>query len=227
MHAPRSLLHTLVVTAIAAALACSRKDAPADATPTPTPTPTPRPTPIAKAPEQADHPPIDAKHDPAAMGAGPEAMAAIETEGTMEASFNGTVTRLDFLPTGSNVAIVKADKKVARVKIGGAPTDGGLPLLELSLDGVRLDELTLPAKLEIASGDTDPLVRVIYSVTGRKIWESIPGGTVTIESYSGARVKGSFAAKLQPRSAAFGPSIELTGGKFDVVLRLNGAKPGP
>ena len=112
MHAPRSLLHTLVLTAIATAPACSRKDAPADATPTPTP----RPTPVAKAPAQADHPPIDVKHDPAAMDAGPEVMATVETEGTMEASINGIVTRLDFLPTGSNVAIVKADKKIARVK---------------------------------------------------------------------------------------------------------------
>jgi hypothetical protein len=39
-------------------------------------------------------------------------------------------------------------------------------------------------------------------------------------------VKGSFTAKLNPRSAAFGPSIDLQGGKFDIVLRLNGAKPG-
>jgi hypothetical protein len=218
MTAPRILLDTLVVATLA--LACGRKDAPAD----PTPTPTPRPA--AKAEAKAEHPAIDPKHDPSAMAGGPDAMLAVETEGTMQATMNGVATKLDFLPTGSNVAIVKEDKKIARVKLGGAPTEGGLPLLEISLDGVRLDELTLPAKLEIAASDDDPHVRIIYSVTEQKVWESQPGGNVTIESYAGARVKGTFAAKLNPRSAAFGPSIDVQGGTFDVVLRLNGAKPG-
>jgi hypothetical protein len=50
---------------------------------------------------------------------------------------------------------------------------------------------------------------------------------VTIESYVGKQVKGTFAGKLVARSAAFGPPIDVTNGRFDVELRLNGAAPGP
>jgi hypothetical protein len=215
----RSLRETFTLTTLGVtlALACGSKDA----TPTPTPTPT-----AGKAPAKVDHADIDPKHDPAAMGDGGERVA-VTAKGSMEASLNGVVTKLAFMPPGANAAIVKPDKKIARVKIGGAASDRGLPMLELTLDGVHLHELKLPATLTIAAGEAEPMARIQYSVTEQKVWESVPGGTITIDSYSGSRVQGSFAAMLEPRSPAFGPAIEVKNGRFDVELRLNGATPGP
>ncbi len=167
-------------------------------------------------------------HDAAAMASAEEELLSVETKGSIEAALNGTVTKFEFLPTGSNVAIFKPDTGVARVAIGGAPTATGMPLLKLSLDGVQLDKLVLPATLEVVAG-TPPAgasARVEYMLTEQKLWQAQPGGRVTIESYTGKRVQGTFAAKLDPRSTAFGPPIEVTNGRFDVELRLNGAAPG-
>jgi hypothetical protein len=227
-------------------------------------------------------------HDPAAMGGGDVDAVVIETKGVIEATLNGTPTRFEFLPTGSNVAIVDEAHGVARVVVGGAPTDKGMPMLRLTLDGVRVDRLTLPASFttvgpEATPSDAktpdaktpdaktpdaktpdaktpdaktpdaktpdaktpdaktpdaktpdaktpdakSPRVRLEYRMSEEKVWRSVAGGSVTIDSYSGKRVKGTFAGKLEPKASAFGPPIELTAGTFDVELRLNGAAPGP
>lgn len=171
----------------------------------------------------------DPHHDPAAMGDGGEATTVIETKGGIEATLNGTPTRFEFLPTGSNVAIVDEAHGIARVAVGGAPTDKGLPMLRLSLDGVRLDRLTLPASFTTVGPDETkaPKVRLEYRMNDDKLWRSVAGGTVTIDGWAGKRVRGTFRGKLEPKSAAFGPPIEITAGTFDVELRLNGAAPGP
>lgn len=172
-------------------------------------------------------------HTQAAMAESEDQFAAVETNGTMEASLNGEVIKFEFLPTGSNVAIAKPakddpTKRIARVSIGGAPTTRGLPRLELSLEGVELDKLTLPATFTVTADDAAPVrARIEYEITEQKVWRSEPGATVTIESYVGKRVKGTFAGKLVARSAAFGPPIDVANGRFDVELRLNGAAPGP
>lgn len=198
-------------------IACGRNDA--------TPPPAEKGTIEVKRPKPGE---IDAPHhDAKSMAAAEDEFLAVETEGSMAATLNGVVTKLEFLPTGSNVAIVKPEKGIARVSIGGAPDTKGMPLLEVSLDRVQLDQLKLPATLTSAEGNAGPSVRIEYAITERKVWESQPGATVTIESYSGKRVKGTFTGKLAPRAAAFGPPIDLTDGRFDVELRLNGAPPGP
>lgn len=166
-------------------------------------------------------------HDAASMAGAEQQFLAVEAEGSMEASLNGVATKFEFMPTGSNVAIHKPDKGIARVSIGGAPTSKGLPLLEISLVDVRLDTLKLPFTLPVGGDDGKPRASVEYSLTEQKVWHSEPGGSVIIESYTGKRVKGTFSGKLVPRATAFGPPIELTGGRFEVELRLNGALPGP
>ena len=100
---------------------------------------------------------------------------------------------------------------------------------------MRLDRLQLPASFAIGGGGggkTDaPRARVEYIREERKSWladaEGPAAGTVTLEGYTGKRVRGSFAVKLTPRSSAFGPPIEVTAGRFDIALRLQGVEPGP
>lgn len=194
------------------------------------------PTPAAKAAPAAGADPhgkaVIPHHDPAAMGGAENEIAFVEATGFIEATMSGVPMRFEFLPTGSNVAIVDLEHDVARVNLGGAPTDKGIPLLRVSLDGVRIDRLTLPASFTTVGPDAPPgaktpKVRLEYRITDDKIWRSVAGGTVTIDSYSGKRVRGTFQGKLEPKSTAFGPPIEVTAGTFDVELRLKGAAPGP
>ncbi len=173
---------------------------------------------------------IDAPHhDPASMAGSEDQFLVVQTKGSLSATLNGVVTRFEFLPTGANAAILKEDKGIARVSIGGAPTSKASTMIELSLEGVRLDQLTLPATIPTAAGEekAGPRARIDYTIGEQKRWRSEAGGTVVIESYVGKRVTGTFAGKLVPRTAAFGPPIDVTDGNFNVELRLNGAPPGP
>lgn len=173
---------------------------------------------------------IDAPHhDAASMAGSADQFLVVQAKGSLTASLNGIVTPFEFLPTGSNAAILKEDKGIARVSIGGAPTPNMSTTLAISLEGVRLDRLTLPATLTTTGADAEDgsRVRIEYMIGEQKTWVSEPGGSIVIESYAGKRVTGTFAGKLVARSAAFGPPIDVADGRFDVELRLNGAPPGP
>ncbi|HWB73492.1 MAG TPA: hypothetical protein VG755_01025, partial [Nannocystaceae bacterium] len=142
-----------------------------------------------------------------------------------------------FLPYGSNVASWSEKTGVARLALSGAPSDRGVPMLRVVIENVRIDRLQLPATFAIGSGDAGeprpdtPRARMEYQLEERKTWHAGPEGeavgAITIESYAGKRVRGTFNAKLTPRSTAFGPPIDLTDGRFDIELRLQGIEPGP
>jgi hypothetical protein len=212
-----------------ALVACGSSSAPATPTPAADEPKLERPT--AEVPQ----------HDSKMLASGDdEAVNTVAAQGSMSASLNGVATTFTFLPYGGNVASWSQKTGVARLALAGAPSDRGMPLLRLVIENVRIDQMQLPATFTIGSGQaagsaeprTDtPRPRVEYVLEERKTWHGGPDGdaigSVTIESYSGKRVKGSFKAKLTPRSSAFGPPIELGEGRFDIELRLQGIQPGP
>jgi hypothetical protein len=198
-------------------------------------------SPAADTPSKPDESPVQLgqpeaqlpKHDPKMLGGGgEEAVHTVAAQGSMGALLNGVATSFTFLPFGSNVAAWSDKTSVARVALAGAPTDRGMPMLRVVLENVRLDQLKLPASFTIGGGDGKaggPRPRIEYLLEQRKSWLAEPDGaaigTITIESFAGKRVRGSFHATLTPRSTAFGPPIELTEGVFDIELRLQGIEP--
>lgn len=169
----------------------------------------------------------------------------VTTKGTVSATLNGHPKTFRTLPVGANAATWVPLSRVARVLIGGSEGEDAFPALRIVLEGVRLDTLALPATFTFGKTQgakpfersDDPEVpiaatrpRIVFEIEARKIWESDPEGpevgSVTIESFDGKRIAGTFSAKLKPRSVAFGPPLDITDGKFDVELRLNGVAPG-
>ena len=187
--------------------------------------------------EIPEHKGVDMTSDPKPM--------LVTTKGTVTATLNGHPTTFGTLPVGGNAAVWTPATRMARVLVGGSEDDRGFPAVRIVLEGVRLDTLTLPATFTFGrKADAKPFVRsddpevpvaevrprIVFEIEARKIWESDPDGpevgSVTIESFDGKRVAGTFSAKLKPRSVAFGPPLDITDGKFDVELRLNGVAPG-
>jgi len=184
------------------------------------------------------------EHSAAAMSETPKPQL-VTTKGSLRATLNGHATHFDSLPVGGNAAIWAPTTRVARVVVGGSEGDSGFPALRLVLEGVRLDTLTLPAtfslgkapgtKTFVRSPDpevpvAEPRPRLMYEIEARKIWETDPEGpvvgTITLESFDGKRLTGSFSANVKPRSVAFGPPITIEDGHFEIDLRLNGVAPG-
>lgn len=181
------------------------------------------------------------EHSAAAM-AESDKPQIVTTKGSLSATLNGHPLQFGTLPIGANAAVWAPSTRVARVTIGGSDGDAEFPALRLVLEGVRLDTLELPATFTIgpnageAKASSDPQrpvaparARILYEIEARKIWEAGPdrggSGTVTIEAFEGKRVRGTFSGKLEPRSSAFGPPIDLTNGQFEVDVRLNGIEP--
>jgi hypothetical protein len=169
----------------------------------------------------------------------------VTTKGSLRATLNGHPKHFDTLPVGGNAAIWAPSTRVARVLVGGSEDDSGFPTLRLVLEGVRLDTLELPTtfslgrapgtKTHVRPEDAEKPIaearpRLVYEIAARKIWESDPEGpvvgSITLESFDGKRLTGSFAANVKPRSVAFGPPLTIEDGHFEVDLRLNGVAPG-
>lgn len=200
----------------------------------------PAPTPSADQPKLADGKVEIPQHDAKLMGTeGEEQVRTVAAQGSMSAVLNGTSTSFTFLPYGSNVASWSEKTGVARLALSGAPSDRGVPMLRIVIENIRIDRLQLPATFAFGSGEAEgaearpdtPRARMEYQLEERKSWLAGPAGeavgAITIESYAGKRVRGTFKGKLTPRSSVFGPPIDLTDGRFDIELRLQGIEPGP
>lgn len=196
------------------------------------------PTPAADAPAPAkvailDTKAIEApKHDFAAMAASDAEAPKVAATGSFSATFDGKPRPFPFLPSGLNAASWVEDTKVARVQIGAAANDReGYPYLRIVLEGARLDQLQLPKTFAFSETKDADGVRasITYEIADRKLWNADTAagdaGSVTLESFAGNRVTGSFTAKLAPRSSAFGSPISITDGKFSIDLRLRGIAP--
>ncbi len=172
------------------------------------------------------------KHDVTEMAKADAVAPKVGASGTFTASLDGAPRQFAFLPTGLNAATWVQDTNVARVQIG-AVADAGhdYPYIRIVLEGARLDQLELPKTFAFTDTKTADGVHasITYEIADRKVWNADTAageaGSVTLESFQGERVTGSFAAKLAPRSSAFGPPIAITEGKFAVDLRLRGVAP--
>lgn len=218
-------------------LACG---ATSDAAPQAQPTPAAPTAPAAPATPTSPNPhgtpplPDIPEHDTAAMAVEDMTPRTITREGTMSAKLNGRAQDFLFLPPGSNAAIANGERGVARIMIGGAPTDSGRPMLRIVLEGARLDRLKLPATFsvptEVHTKRTElgpPPLRMEYELAERKIWIAQPGATVVLESFDGTRLAGRFHGTLAARSAVMGPPITIEDGRFDIAVRLSGIEAKP
>lgn len=207
-------------------------------------TPTPTETSAPKVESRVDLEKLNVPEHSAADMAARDAPHVATTTGTLQATLNGHRQTFDTLTIGANAAIWASSTRVARVLVGGSQGTGSFPALRIVLEGVRLDTLTLPARFPLGTpAGAKPVVvpddpqlprgaprpRLVYEIEARKIWESDPDGPVvgevTIAKFDGKRIEGTFSAKLQPRSSAFGPPIDITDGTFAIDLRLNGVLP--
>ena len=161
-------------------------------------------------------------------------------EGTIELTIDGTPQRIGFLPVGRNAAVSVPSTGVSRVTIGGAESLAGTPSFSITLSGVELDEIELPATFATpeaepaAKGKPKPkakatIPRITWQVGDRRIYRSSDDGShgptkVVLESYADGRVQGTFSGTLVMGDGKLDPPLSVVG-KFDVSLRLNGVAP--
>ncbi len=112
-------------------------------------TPAPSPAdPPAKAPgAMADKrlPPDDphAEPPPGQKPPEPEVGVMLSTKGTFDVELDGKVVHYLRIPPGQNRAIALPDG-TGRVSLGASETESGLPHLRILIEGLRLDQVTLP-----------------------------------------------------------------------------------
>jgi hypothetical protein len=178
-------------------------------------------------------------HGPEVMAGTHETRRTKTTEGMIEAMLDDQHVEHGFLPYGMNAAVTSEETGVSRVTLVGSPTDAGYPALHIELEGLRLDQLELPKTFTAARGDAkkgkskkQPSVRpkILYYETEQIVFSADPEReedpfSVTIESYEGQTVRGTFEAVLHPRSAHFGKPKTVERGRFEVLLRLSGVEP--
>ena len=176
-------------------------------------------------------------HGPEVMAGTHEMRRTKTAEGTMDAMIDEQHVELGFLPYGMNAAIASEATGVSRLTLVGSPTDAGYPALHLEFEGVRLDELELPKAFapERDAGKTkkkpEPLPKVLWFETEQIVFAADPTREedpfeITIESYEGNVVQGSFTAVVHPRAAHFGKPKRIERGRFEVALRLSGVELG-
>lgn len=160
--------------------------------------------------------------------------AVRRAEGTIELTIDGTPQRIGFLPVGRNAAVSVASTGVSRVTIGGAESLAGTPSFSITLSGIKLDEIELPATFATPEAKAKPkakatIPRITWQVGDRRIYRSSDDGShgptkVVLESYAGGRVQGTFSGTLVMGDGKLDPPLSVVG-KFDVSLRLNGVAP--
>ncbi|MEM6989791.1 MAG: hypothetical protein AAF721_04825 [Myxococcota bacterium] len=162
----------------------------------------------------------------------PEAMKAQKRvlrsqEGTFDLTVGDKTTHFPQLPIGQNAAVHFEGKK-GRISVSGTAEDG-YPSFRAEMIGWRLDQLELPITL---SGDDKQIVRFRYRVGERGEYNSDDEATkrgenkVTLESYEGNVVSGTFEGTVAPKSETVGPPLKVSG-KFKTTLRLQGVKRAP
>jgi hypothetical protein len=126
---------------------------------TPAPSPDAAPAdPPAKAPgAMADKrlPPDDphAEPPPGQKPPEPEVGVMLSTKGTFDVELDGKVVHYLRIPPGQNRAIALPDG-TGRVSLGASETESGLPHLRILIEGLRLDQVTLPLTVGQRPADT-------------------------------------------------------------------------
>lgn len=145
-------------------------------------------------------------------------------DGSFDLTVDETTTHLPVLPFGQNSAVYFEGKK-GRISVAGSSQEG-YPSFRAEMVGWRLDELTLPMTL---TGDDKQLVRFRYQLSERAQYNSDDAATrrgenkVTLLSYEGDVLTGTFAGTVAPKSKALGEPMKVSG-KFKTTLRLKGVQ---
>lgn len=179
-------------------------------------------------------------HGPEVMAGTQEKRRTVSAEGIIEAMIDGQHAEHTFLPFGMNAAIASEETGVARLTLVGSPTDAGYPALHLQFEGLRLDEVELPKTFEVVHDKAkkrpskpakkDVVPKILYYESERIVFETDPtredgGFEITVESFEGKTVRGTFKGTLYPRVEHFGEPKTIDRGRFEVSLRLSGIEP--
>ena len=155
----------------------------------------------------------------------------VAAPGSVDVIVSGKPQHFTFMPKGVNAAVFAEEKDVAWVRITGQATSESGPTMRIELDKLRLDRTELPATFK-TSDKGKIAVTVRYELDPVKWWEAKSGkageavAEVTLQSFEGRRLKGTFKGTLDPKFPELGKPIELAEGAFDVELRLNGVEEG-
>jgi hypothetical protein len=148
--------------------------------------------------------------------------------GSMQADVAGKTEHFAFMPKGVNAAVWAEETKVATVRITGQATTESGPTIQIAFENLRLDQTELPATFKTSDkGKAELSVR--YEIDPVKWWEATPGkgsAEVTLESFEGRRLVGTFKGTLDPMRPGFAEPLEVKDGSFEVELRLNGVDEG-
>jgi len=145
-------------------------------------------------------------------------------EGKFDLTVGGKTEHLPHLPFGQNAAVHFEGKK-GRITVSGASADG-YPRFTVTMIGWQLDKLELPLKL--TSSDKQ-LVRFLYEVGERGDYKSDDEATkrgentITLESYVGDVLTGSFNGTVARKSGDAGEPLPVSG-TFSTALRLRGVQ---
>lgn len=189
--------------------------------------PAPKPEAAAQAPApKAVTPPTDPHAIAKAQDDKPPPPPLDPTVGTFDATIDGAMTHFLRLPRGQNRAVAVADAGIARVSIAAAEGHEGWPHFRIVLEGLKLDAVELPLTLP-SDAMKDVEVSVRYQVNDNRIYtEEGAEMKVTLDSFTGSVLRGSFEGALAPTKAGLGDPIPVSG-KFEVELGLRGVSPGP
>ncbi|MEM7154424.1 MAG: hypothetical protein AAF799_16375 [Myxococcota bacterium] len=215
-------LRTIALASAALCVSCngssaSSADEAAKAKPAPAATAKPRP----KTPTNDPH--AIAK----AMDAKPE-VPLPPTVGTFDATIDGEFTHFLRMPRGQNRAVAIPDHGVARVSVGAAVGHEGWPHIRLTFENLFLDAAEFPVTLPSKDkGLADVSLKVRYQVSEQRVYAGDASTMkVTLESWVGTTLSGTFEGTLTPTAAGLGDPIPVSG-KFETSLGLRGVRPGP
>ncbi|RMG94130.1 MAG: hypothetical protein D6705_16945 [Deltaproteobacteria bacterium] len=177
------------------------------------------PTPSTRAtaqPETADAPFV---HPPSTDDEA--SMPYATTQGVVAAVVDGTPTRFETLPIGTNAWI--RSPRTRRLTITGEAGPNREPRLQIYVYGIDIEPSRLPLRLA-AQREAGRVVEIRYDRDGRR-WVSQPGtATVTIADVADGRFRGTFEGELEP-TVPNAARVRIAQGTFDVAVRLGGPRP--
>ncbi len=181
----------------------------------------------AKSPPPAKAVPNEPLHNPHETASAMEAQKPMirSQQGSFDLSIDGKTQHMPILPFGENAAVHFEGKK-GRITVAGT-ADSGYPNFRAEMVGWRLDQLELPITL---TGNDKQIVRFRYRASERGEYKSDDEATrrgenkVTLESYEGKILTGTFEGTVAPKTETVGDPIKVSG-KFKTSLRLKGVKP--
>jgi hypothetical protein len=174
-------------------------------------------------------------HGPKVMAGEVDKAVILSNPGKLEAKFHDKPRTFQQFSPGLNAATYSETNDVGRIMVTAAKDESGYPRLALRIENVRLDEMKLPVTFPLSRadkkkvpriGDKDPAFSLQYEEDQVHTWNLDPKSDheVTLTSFEGKTLSGSFKARLLPKVETMGEVIEIEHAEFEVELRLRGIK---